>query len=138
MKLNARFQKMLTEEIDFVLQKMDVSAEPLEKLYYFSAIFGMIHRIFNQEFHPDLVHAHLIIRATYDSFFQRIKAIEAGDKSVLIYEEQFKKLHELIAELGEQIKKKQSIDSTLKKFVMLLYTTTGNGFYLLQKGVLKI
>lgn len=139
MDISNKYRDMIVSEIKFVIEKMDQSPEVAEKLYYFSAIFGIIQRVFNIEFDPNLVHAHLILRSTHDAFSQRLKAIQqGGDKSIKLCEEQFNKLSAISIELAEKIKKKENIDNTLKKFAILAYSTTGNGYYLIQKGLLKI
>src|SRR4030042_1677317 len=99
MKLSPQNLKALIDEMEFVITKIKSSANYHEQLFYFSAIFGVISRIFNQEFNHELVHIHLILRTTYDSFLQRLKAAEKGEKSVLLSEEQFKMLLSLVIEL---------------------------------------
>ena len=129
---------MLVNEINFVTGKMNQSSNLHEQLYYFSAIAGMINRILNQEFDSDLVHAHFVLQSIHQSFSQNLKAAKAGNSMPLLYDFHFERLNALTVELGEKIENKASITETLKKFVVLNYSTTGNGFYLLQKGVLNI
>ena len=125
--------------MNFAVGRMEESEAGEEQLYYFSAIDSMIQRMFNIEYDPDLVYAHFILFETYKAFNQRIQAIQkGGDKLIPLYEAHFLELSNLIRELAEKIQGKKSIDSTLKKFVILLYSTTGNGHYLLQKGLLKL
>jgi hypothetical protein len=138
MKLTNNARKMLVNEINFVTKKMMESSAPHERLFYFSAIYGLIHRILNQEFDPDLVHVHFVLRSLHQSFTLSLKALKSEDSMPLINDFHFERLNAFTIELGDQIKNKKSITETIKKFVILIYSTTGNGFYLLQKGVLKI
>ena len=56
----------------------------------------------------------------------------------MITDEQFDKLTDLSDELGDKIRDNEDFLATLKKIVILLYSTQGNGYYLMKKGVLKI
>ena len=137
MKLNNENIKLISDELIFVVKKMDESEVPL-KLYYFSAVSGIFHRILNINYDPDLVFAHFVLRSTFDTFQQRLNALKQGDATVPLSEEQFIKLTKLTKELAKTIKKGENIEKILKEFVVLAYSTTGNGYYLMQKGHLKI
>lgn len=139
MKINDTYRKMLVDEINFVVKKMEETQDGTNILYYFSAVFGIFHRILNMDYSNDLIYAHFVLRSTHEVFQQRLKAIQQGvDRTVLISDQQFEKLIALSRELLDKIQKKSSIDETLKKFIVLSYSTTGNGYYLMQKGQLKI
>lgn len=69
----------------------------------------------------------------------RLKAIQhGGDNTVSLSDNQFEKLTSLTKELAKKIKKNEDVTDTLKKFTILTHSTTGNGYYLTQKGLLKI
>jgi hypothetical protein len=139
MAISDEHRKIIIDEVKFAVRKMEEVKDQTEKLYYFSAVFGVLHRIFNIEYDPELVFAHFILRSTHDAFNARLKAISAaGDSTVSISAKQFKKLSSLSKQFAIKYGKKQEIDSVLKSFAVLLYSTTGNGFYLMQKGALKI
>lgn len=139
MKTSDNFREILLNEINYVAEKMEESSSPNEQLYYFSALYAMVQRIYNIEYDPDLVYAHFILNETYKAFQGRMQAIQKGGENVVpLHEAQFMELTTLTKELADKIKAKKNIDKTLKKFVVLLYTTTGNGYYLFQKGMLKI
>jgi hypothetical protein len=139
MEISDDYKKMFVKEINFVAKKMDESPDAFSKLYYFSGLFGFLHRILNLEFHPDLVVAHSILKTTYGDFMTRLQhLVKEPDKTVILTEEQMNKLSSLSKELGKKIKNDENIFETLKKFVLLAYSVTGNGFYLMQKGTLKI
>jgi hypothetical protein len=130
---------MIVDEIKFVVKKMEETNDSSEKLFYFSAIFGILHRVYNTEYDPELVYAHLVLRSTHDALSSRLKAIQTGgDTTIALNEDQFLKLSDLSKKLANNFRKKEEIDSILKKFAILLYSTTGNGYYLMQKGLLKI
>ena len=138
MNLSDGNRKSLLEEMKFAVGKMDESKDALGKLYYFSAIFNKLHRIYNEEYDSDLVVVYSILSNVHKEFVGRISAIkQASDTAVLISDSQFEKLSELSKELGKKLKAKEDIFDTLKKFAILGYSCSGNGFYLMQKGFLK-
>ena len=104
----------------------------------FSAIHGTIQRVFNLEYDSDLVFIHNILQQTHFAFIQRLQAMKNGDVAVPLIEEQMGGLIAAIKELSEKIRGNDKLNGTLKKFVILTYSTNGNGYYLLQKGLLKI
>ena len=139
MNISDSFRELIINEVSFVVEKMEEKEGFREKLYYFSGIQGLLQRIFNIEYDPDLLFAFNVFESTQKSFMDRYGAIEkGGDKAVLIYQEQMDGLIEGAKEFANKIKNKKNFDSTLKKLIVLSFSTTGNGFYLMQKGVLKI
>lgn len=139
MKTTDVYRKMIVDEINFVAKKMAKAQSASEKLFYFSAVFGILHRILNIEYDSDLVFSQFVIRATHDAFLNRLKAIQqGGDNTVSLSDDQFEKLTTLTKELAKKIHKNEDVIDTLKKFVTLTYSTSGNGFYLMQRGSLKI
>ena len=138
MHISDTFKDMIVEEVDFVIQQMQQSANELEKLYYFSGVYALFQRIFNIEYNTNLVYVHFILRSTHETFIQRIKAIQSGDTTVPLCKEQSEKLLELTQELRDKIKDNEDIDETLKRFVVLSFSASGNGYYLWQKKRFKI
>jgi len=139
MKIDKHTKESIVKEIEFVVNKMDQSLEADQKLFYFSGIYGLLQRLINLEYQPDLIHLHLVLRQTYEALFGRLQAISKGGETIVPLEElHFKKLSKITKELGKKIENREEIHDTLKKFSVLAYSTTGNGYYLRQKGLLKI
>jgi len=139
MMITNKSRMMIVDEINFVIKMMDKNSDLSKKLYYLSGVHALIHRIFNQDFDEDLVFLHLILHNTHASFMSRLQVIEkGGDRTVLLFDDQIKALVGYLKNLATAIEKKKSINEILKKINILAYSTTGNGYYLLQKGVLKI
>lgn len=135
MKLSEENKQKLTDEIRFVINQMKEQEDPEAKLYYFSAIYGIMPRIFNTEFSDDLLFAHFVISSTYNNINQRLKS---PDKAIKIPDELFDKLIETTEDLLNAIEKNKNLYTVLKKFTLLGYITLGNGYYLYKKGLLKI
>jgi len=137
MVISDKSRKLLVEELNLVAGKMEDSATGEEKLYYFSAAYSMVQRVFNIEYDPDLVFIFLILRETYNAMNSRIQAMKGGEGLLTLKQEHFLKLTEYTKEFASLLKANKDVVDTLKKFVILLYSTTGNGHYLVQKGLLK-
>lgn len=135
MKLSKENKKKLIDEIRFVIGQMKQQEDPETKLYYFSAIFGIMPRIFNIDFNEDLIFAHFIISSMHNNINQRIKN---PDKVIKLPDELFDRLLAITEELLVAIEKDQNLYDVLKKFTLLGYVTIGNGYYLYKKGMLKI
>jgi len=139
MNINKDFKETIVKEIKFVVKKMDQSETGEQKLYYFSAIYGILQRIFNLEYDPDLIYMHFVLQNTLEAFSGRLQTIIKGKERIIqLNEDHFKKLTQITKELARKIQKNEDVSETLKRFVVLSYTTTGNGHYLMQKGLLKI
>lgn len=134
MRLSDNYKNLILSEIDFAVKKMDKSSEPLEKLFYFSAIHGVFQRIYNIEYDPTLVFICFILRTTHEAFNNRLQT-KVG---IPLSEKQINTLSDIAKELGGKIKNNEEVSVTLQKFVVLQYSTSGNGYYLMQKGMLKI
>jgi hypothetical protein len=139
MNIKENGREIIIKEIDYALKRMEETENPEEKLYFFSAIYAMIQRVFNIQYDSNLIYAHFILNETYKALQGRFKAIEQGaDRLVPLTEEHFTTLHNLTKELLQNFIDEKNIDETLKKFVLLAYSTTGNGYYLFQKRLLKL
>jgi len=138
MKTSESYRKVIAEEIDYVENMMNETPDIEKKIYFFSGIQATIQRIFNLEYDLDLVYIQVILQHTHVAFIQRLQAIKNGDLVVPLLKEQIEQLIGIIKELSEKIRGNKPLDSTLKKFAILAYSTTGNGYYLFQKGLLKI
>lgn len=139
MGISDSYRDMIVNEVNFCIEQMEKNHDFRDKLFYFSGIQGLLQRIFNLEYDSDLVFAFFIFKSTHEAFMNRYGAIKkGGDTVVLLFQEQFDELIEGLKEFADKIKNKKNFNSTLKKFVVLLYSTTGNGYYLMQKGLLKV
>ena len=138
MKLSKTLKDVIVNEINFVVSKMKESAEIEKKIFYFSAIPAELLRVLNLEYDPDILYIHHIINDTHIAFQQRIAAIKRGDTVVPITNEQMDSLEYSSIELGNRFKQNEKMDDILREFVVLSYSTSGNGYYLMQKGLLKI
>lgn len=138
MAAGRKMKDIITNEIKYAVKKMEEVSSIEEKLYYFSAVQGIFHRVFNIEFSQELLFDHFIFNEALKSFQQKLAAMKMGDLVFVINEEQISRLSELTREFLIQFEAGKSTDDVLKRMVTLLYSVNGNGNYLMGKGLLKI
>jgi len=129
----------------FVIELRDVAKQIKgtenfeEKLFYFSAIFGAAQRIINFEFNDEMLFIHQVTQLAYNQIQQRIVLIKSGQQPTIgLPNNLFSVLQEMIEELASLVEKGEPTYTLLEKMMVLSYSTSGNGFYLFQKGELKI
>ncbi len=135
MKIKEHNRKILIDDITFIINRMEKEKEAEQKLYYFSGIYGAIYRIFNNEYDPELILAHIILSITYSNIKSRI---DEREKVIKLPPELFDKLISTTKEFLEKIEKNESLYDVLKKYAVIAYLATGNGYYLYQKGLLTL
>lgn len=135
---NPEYKEMIIKELEFVLQQMSKPINISDKMYYFSAIQGVLHRVMNLEYTDELLFAQFIINEVLKAFLQRIAVIKQGETVVKLTEQYFVRLTEITRQFLEAVRNNDNLDVILKQYVVLLYATTGNGYYLMEKGLLKI
>jgi len=129
--------KTISKEFKYIVKKMRGTNAPLEKLFFYSAAYGLLSRIFNQEYNPLLVHMHMILQTSHNTINAKVQEITRGIEQVIkIPPVYFKVLEDIIEDLADKIEKKQDLCATLQRVSNLTYALIGNGYYLLQKGTL--
>lgn len=138
MKISKKNKKLILDEIQYVLDEMAKCDTAPEKMFMFSGIHGILQRVYNIEYNSTLVFIHFVLSNVHSGFMQKTEALRSGDPIGSIEEYHFEKIELLTNALKENIEKDESVDDTMKQFIELLYSTTGNGYYLKRKGYLKI
>lgn len=138
MQINKTYKTALINEVKYVLKKMKENTSLEKKLFYFSAVPAELLRVLNLDYDLDILYLHHAVNHAYASFQQRMAAIKSGDATIILDEHQIAKLESLLEDVLGVIEQKKGIDEVLKAFIELAYSTSGNGFYLMEKGLLKI
>ena len=138
MKLKAEYKKAIIGDFRYAAKKMMEVQPPDQKLFYFTSTFGTLSRIFNFEFSSELVFAYSVLSSAHATVLSRIGALKAGDITVSLQGDFFERLAHEVEELAKLIEKNEDIHLPLEKITLLAYITTGNGFYLLQRGMLSL
>jgi hypothetical protein len=141
MKISEKYKKIIIEEFYNVVSKMKQSNDRSEKMFFFSATYAVINRIFNIEFNPTLIFIHMVLSNAYPAIIGRIDAERRGQSlAIKIPKEFFNILEDAIIDIAESMNKdnKSDLFEALQKITNLSYLTTGNGYYLFTKGKLTI
>jgi hypothetical protein len=139
MNLSPNMKKELIREIRFVVDRMKTTNSAQEKLYYFSATFGISQRILNFEYDLELAFIYQVLQLVYNAVNIRIGSMSKGLESpILIPDLLFIKLEDTLNELAKKIEDDKETYKELEIMANCAYSTTGNGYYLYQKGMLKI
>jgi len=135
MKLSVPIKEKLLNEIKIVREKMKQESDPRNKAFYYSAIFNEIARLFNDQYDPHLQFMHLVLNVSYNSIVSRLGLLAGGDITVPFPDNFFDELDKLLAKMEEDIENDKDTYQTLERITNLAYLLSGNGYYLLQKGV---
>jgi len=138
MNIDNKYKEVLTKEFDYAYEKMKTAADPEEMLYYYTAFFNMINRIYNIQFSEDLLFAFFTMQNANNFISERIQLIKSGQRQVDFDERFGVKFLEIIKKLKDGFFHKTQRLSALQELVTLAYATTGNGYYLTGKGEINI
>jgi hypothetical protein len=138
MSISDKMRKELVKEIRYASTQMKNTSNISEKLYFFSAVYGILNRIFNFEYSDELIFMHQIIRQTFDSINSSIHSGQKTDINPRIPNKIFDKLQDSLEKLASNIEAKKEVYSILKDISVCGYSAVGNGYYLYLKGMLKI
>ena len=139
MQISDNSRNIIVNEFTYVIKKMRGEKDPSRKLYYFSAAYGVIFRILNQEFDPTLNFIHFVLNGAYSTINSRLTIMGQGvEMGVGIPTVLFVKLEDATEALAKAIRENTSLLESLEKISVLSYATSGNGYYLYEKGVLKL
>jgi hypothetical protein len=139
MNLPKEYRQIIINEFEEIENRLPGIQFPQDKLYFFTAAFGIINRVFNIHFDPLLVFMHQILNSAHIAISERYQnhapTLTGGMPQEMI-DLLFVYLSELKIAFQEEDENK--IRSVLEKFSILSYAVTGNGFYLYLKGVLTL
>jgi transaldolase len=117
---------------------MSKSSTPQEKMFFFSAIFGMANRIMNLEYDPELAFLHHVTLAAYSTINTNLAVMAQGQTVITLPPNVFDKLQDTLNNLAKYIEEGKQTYPVLEVISNLAYSTSGNGYYLFLKGVLTI
>ena len=95
----------------------------------------MTNRLLNLSYDPDLLFLDYILNNTYATINNFVEASRTGVYSWELQADFFTRLDTYLKELQSGLGDNKDITNSLKKLVALAYSVTGNGNYLLQKGI---
>lgn len=141
MNISDHYKDLIVNEFRKVAIGMKDANYASKKIYWFSATFGIVHRILNLEFDDTLVCIHVILNATYNLINARADNIKRSTEAAIDFPKNlFENLQETIVELSDNIENNNELEifKNLQKIAKIAYATTGNGYYLYLQGKLQL
>ena len=138
MEISAKNKKILVNEIRTVVEYMSGNNDARQKMFFFSAVFGVVNRIMNIECDPELVFVHQVTNAAYNIINTNLIMAIQGQTTPTIPTPVFDKLQEVLEDLATYIEEGKKTYPVLQRISNLAYSTSGNGYYLFLKGLLEI
>ena len=138
MEISAKNRKILVNEIRTVAEYMSGNDDLRQKMFFFSAVFGIVNRIMNIECDPELVFVHQVTNAAFSTINTNLLIMTQGQSVPTIPPPVFDKLQESLENLATYIEEGKKTYPVLQRISNIAYSTSGNGYYLFLKGLLKI
>ena len=138
MEISATNRKIIVNEIRTAGKYMSGNNDLRQKMFFFSAVFGIVNRVMNIECDPELVFVHQVTNAAYNTINTNLVIAAQGQSIPTIPPPVFDNLQESLKDLATYIEEGKKTYPVLQRISNLAYSTSGNGYYLFLKGSLKI
>ena len=135
MELSKANKELLINEIQVIREKMQQGKDVREKAFFYSAVYGVLERIYNIEYNPQLQFMHVVTNVSHNQIVMRMNQISSGDTAVPFPDNFFEDLDKLLGKMEDKIARNEDTYTILEKISNLAYLLVGNGYYLSQKGV---
>ncbi|NOR48321.1 MAG: hypothetical protein GQ533_09820 [Methanosarcinaceae archaeon] len=132
------FKKELVKELRLIEALMKKADNPDTKNYYFSAAYGITTRTYRYSFSKDVLLADLVLNHAYQTLLEASRRLKTGDTPVLLDEIHFEKIEAGLRELADAFENDESILEPLENILTAVFSTSGAGNYLREKGLLKL
>lgn len=141
MNIPDQFYQLILKEFKEVQILCNEAKSIEDKLYFFTASYGIVNRVINFHYDPTLVFIHQVLQTAYQNIHQRLSSPKnPGVVSNSLPNEIIDSLFKYYGSLIIEFEKKDSVKirEVLEKFSSLTYATSGNGFYLYLREKLTI
>jgi cysteinyl-tRNA synthetase len=139
--LNKELQQRLAHEYRYAVTRMQNVTDPNKKLYYFSIFYGEAQRVLNLQWDTQLAMLYMATQFLYNN----IRAlIQSQNISIIPFNAQvfFNALEQISADIATYYEKAtddiNELHRILGRIAEVGYTTTGNGSYLLERGIITL
>ena len=140
MKISEESKNMIVDEFQKIFELMENTSNVNEKLFYFSATYGVISRVLNIDYDPLLILMHSVLQNSYNLIISFLNNLSNNRNTFFSTPKNYFKMIEMnLKEITDAINKNNEtkIYKALEKFSVLAYISTGNGNYLYKKGTIK-
>ena len=138
--VKVELQQRLAEEYRYAANKISESKDPNRILYYFSIYYGEAQRVLNFQWDPDLALIHM---ATHYIYTNARALIQSPNASIIPFNA--KVFFDVLAQISSDIAgyyetgkdNTNELHDILRRIAKIGYTTTGNGAYLYERGIIN-
>ncbi|MFH1087592.1 MAG: hypothetical protein V1737_03285 [Chloroflexota bacterium] len=138
MRLSKTNRLALAREIRTAVDFMGKADKARDKMYFFTAVYGVAQRIMNLEFDPELGFVHNVTNAAYNTINTALLMAAQGQSAPTLPANVFDELQKALKDLATHIEEEKQTYTVLERISNLAYSTSGNGYYLFLKGLLKV
>ncbi len=135
MNISDKMRGELVTEFNLIIDKMNAEKYLIRKIWFFSGTYSMVNRVLNFEYDRDLVFLHQGLQTAYKAIFERYRKIAITQGAIELPENFLERLVAVLGEITIKIREDKPFYTELRTLSTLTYLTTGNGYYLSQKGV---
>lgn len=139
--VKVELQQRLAEEYRYAANKINESKDPNKILYYFSIYYGEAQRVLNFQWDADLALIHMATHYVYNN----LRAlIQSPNISIIPFNAKIiiDALSQIASDLaGYYDTGKDNVNelhNILGRIAKIGYTTTGNGAYLFERGIINL
>ena len=105
LEIQASMRKEIENEFKYISDKIIAEKDTRRKAFFYSAAYGVIRRIVNLQYDPQLSLMELILETSYNTINDRVNRIVIGnDVTVPLIDGFFEKLAQAINDLADCIK----------------------------------
>lgn len=141
MQLPEELRQRLIMEYRFAAEQMQETDDPYESLYYLSVFFGEASRVLNWHWDSELALLHVVIMAAQQGTSNALAKMTTGERVVKITPAFINAITQAAVNLAEWMDHNGTSEQFLTimaRFAELGYATSGNGYYLMTRGYIKV
>ncbi|MBT3226833.1 MAG: hypothetical protein HOE30_24070 [Deltaproteobacteria bacterium] len=132
-------KKLMIDEIEFFLNQVKKNTNPEDFIFYFSALHAAANRVYNIEYDRRMLYLHEVLISVYNALNNAIGAAKAGQRPILMLTDLPDRLTDLIKELRDSVRNDfEGVHDIYERMIEIKYTTSGNGFYLVERGKIEL
>jgi len=139
--LPEEFRNRLVNEFRLALAHMAEAESPAQYIFYYSIFYGEIVRVLNWHWDETLALIWSNVQHTHQAIATSVSATAAGNTAVALPKEFYDAVTRTSSALTDHVENNgddAELCRILGRLAELTYSSTGNGYYLLQKGVIKL
>ena len=136
--ISDELRAILVAEFRYAASQMRNAPNPVDKAYYMSATHGVLMRLLNIKMDDELVFAHQVLQQAHQILNGRVGPARRGEVTGGMPTILFESIENDIEEIANRWEKNEEVTDLLSHISLCGYAATGNGFYLYEKGEIKL